>query len=102
MNSLQSLFAQKSWANNELFNVVATVPEAAHATVLHAAIRMLNHIYVVDKIFQAHLLGEHHSYSSTNTEVLRATQISTIGATLCQVESGDLTHCQLEGANDPQ
>ena len=68
MNSLQSLFAQKSWANNELFNVVATVPEAAHATVAHAAIRMLNHIYVVDKIFQAHLLGEHHSYSSTNTE----------------------------------
>ncbi len=68
MKSIQALFAQKSWANNELFNVVATVPEAEHAAVLHSAIRMLNHIYVVDKIFQAHLLGEHHPYSSTNTE----------------------------------
>lgn len=34
--------------------------------------------------------------------VLRATQISTIRATLCQVEFGDLTHGQLEGANTPQ
>ncbi|MFC7409808.1 hypothetical protein [Hydrogenophaga atypica] len=57
MKSIQSLFAQKSWANNELFNVVATVHKEEHAAVLHAAIRMLNHIYVADKIFQAHLIG---------------------------------------------
>jgi len=29
---------------------------------------MLNHIYVVDRIFQSHLLGEQHGYSATNTD----------------------------------
>ena len=68
MNTLQSLFAQKSWANNELFNALAAVTSAEHAADVHTAIRTLNHIYVVDKIFQAHLMGEAHGYSATNTE----------------------------------
>ena len=68
MNSIYSLFAQKSWANNELFNVLATVTAQEHTDALHSAIRMLNHIYVVDRIFQSHLLGERHGYSATNTD----------------------------------
>lgn len=68
MNSIRYLFAHKSSSNHELFNAVAAVQKADHADVVHAAIRMLNHIYVVDKIFQAHLVGEQHPYSSTNTE----------------------------------
>ena len=68
MNSIYSLFAQKSWANNELFNVLATVTAQEHADELHSAIRMLNHIYVVDRIFQSHLLSEQHGYSATNTD----------------------------------
>lgn len=69
MNTIQSLFAQKSWANNELFNVLATVSPEQHAAMVHTAIRILNHIHVVDRIFRAHLLGEPHGYSATNTEV---------------------------------
>lgn len=65
--SLQSLFAQKAWANNELFNALATVPTDQHADSVHTAIRTLNHIYVVDRIFRAHLLAEPHGYSATNT-----------------------------------
>ena len=65
--TLSSLFAQKSWANRELFNAVADVSPAEHATSRHTAIRTLNHIYVVDRIFRAHLLGENHSYTATNT-----------------------------------
>ena len=68
MKTIQSLFAQKSWANNELFNALAAVNDAAHAEAVHTAIRTLNHIYVVDRIFQAHLLGEPHGYPATNTE----------------------------------
>jgi uncharacterized damage-inducible protein DinB len=64
---LASLFAQKAWANRELFDVVASVSPDAHAAPLHTAIRMLNHIYVVDRIFRAHLLGESHEYKATNT-----------------------------------
>ena len=64
---LSSLFAQKSWANRELFDVVASMTSTEHAASLHTAIRTLNHIYVVDRIFRAHLLGEKHPYTATNT-----------------------------------
>ncbi len=68
MNTLQSLFAQKSWANNELFNALAAVNAQEHAGAVHTAIRTLNHIYVVDRIFQAHLQGQPHGYAATNTD----------------------------------
>jgi uncharacterized damage-inducible protein DinB len=68
MNTLQSLFAQKAWTNTELFQRLGTVDPAQHATALHTALRTLNHIYVVDHIFRAHLLGESHAYTATNTD----------------------------------
>lgn len=68
MNTLQSLFAHKAWSNNELFNVLATVTSVQHAAPVHTAMRTLNHIYVVDRIFRAHLLGEPHGYAATNTD----------------------------------
>ena len=64
---LSSLYAQKSWANRELFDVLASPDCAQHAAPLHTAIRTLNHIYVVDRIFRAHLLGELHPFTDTNT-----------------------------------
>ena len=64
---LSSLFAQKSWANRELFDSVAGVTQAEHAAPRHTAIRTLNHIYIVDRIFRAHLAGEKHPYTATNT-----------------------------------
>lgn len=66
--SLQSLFAQKSWANNELFNALAAIPNEEHADAIHTATRTLNHIFVVDRIFQAHLIGREHDYEATNTQ----------------------------------
>ena len=69
MNTIKSLFAHKTWANNELFNLLATVDIEAHAQPVHAAIRTLNHIYVVDRIFQAHLQGKQHKHSATNTDI---------------------------------
>ncbi len=65
---LQSLFAQKSWANSELFSLLATLDATQQAAALHTATRTLNHIFVVDRIFRAHLLGEAHGYDATNTE----------------------------------
>ena len=64
---LSALFAQKSWANGELFDVLATVSPATHAAPVQTAIRTLNHIFVVDRIFRAHLLGEKQDYAATNT-----------------------------------
>jgi uncharacterized damage-inducible protein DinB len=68
MNTIQSLFAQKAWANNELFSLLATVSVQQHATAIHTATRTLNHIFVVDRIFQAHLQGAQHGHTATNTE----------------------------------
>lgn len=65
LSVLKSLFDYKAWANAELFEVLATVSSEAD---LHTAIRTLNHIYVVDRIFQAHLLGESHGYEASNTK----------------------------------
>lgn len=67
MNHLTSLFAQKRWANKELFNRLANITAEQHTETIHTATRTLNHIYVVDKIFQAHLQGEPHAYTATNT-----------------------------------
>jgi uncharacterized damage-inducible protein DinB len=68
MSILPTLFAQKAWANNELYNQLATVTAPEHASAVHTAIRTLNHIYVVDRIFQAHLLGASHGFTATNTD----------------------------------
>jgi nicotinamidase-related amidase/uncharacterized damage-inducible protein DinB len=64
---LSTLFAQKEAANQELFALLAALDAEQHADMLHAATRTLNHIHVVDTIFQAHLSGEAHSHSATNT-----------------------------------
>lgn len=62
---IASLFDYKAWANRELFDVLATVTSEAD---LHAAIRTMNHIHVVDRIFRGHLLGEAHGFDATNTK----------------------------------
>jgi uncharacterized damage-inducible protein DinB len=64
---LFTLFAQKSWTNRELFDAVASVTDEDHAAARETATRTLNHIYIVDQIFRAHLTGERHGYTATNT-----------------------------------
>jgi uncharacterized damage-inducible protein DinB len=64
---LLSLFKYKAWANEELFTKFARIdPDAVQPERL-AAIRVLNHVYVVDQIFAAHLSGVTHDYRGTNT-----------------------------------
>jgi uncharacterized damage-inducible protein DinB len=47
--------------------VIGRVDAEAHAAERHALIRLMNHIYVVDRIFAGHLRGEPHGYEATNT-----------------------------------
>ena len=60
---LQSLFRQKAAITEEFFAVLETVAADDRAD----AIRLLNHIHVVDRIFAAHLRREPHGYAATNT-----------------------------------
>ena len=65
--TLISLFGHKAWADAELFDVLATLPDA-QAGALHTALRTLNHIHVVDRLFRARLSGEPAPFDATNTE----------------------------------
>lgn len=64
---LLSLFKYKAWANEELFVELSKVDAEVHKAERHTAIRLLNHIYVVDRIFVGHLSGVPHGYEGTNT-----------------------------------
>jgi uncharacterized damage-inducible protein DinB len=65
---LLSLFKCKAWADSELHAATATLGTNANPTEKHNAIRILNHIHVVDKIFIANLQGQAHGFTATNTE----------------------------------
>ncbi len=67
-NILVSQFKYKAWANAALFGEMQKLSEATHPTERLAAIRLLNHIYVVDQIFAAHLTGVAHGHQATNTD----------------------------------
>jgi uncharacterized damage-inducible protein DinB len=64
---LLSLFEYKAWANEELFAELEKLDPVARQAERHTAVRILNHIHVVDRIFAAHLSGEPHGYAATNT-----------------------------------
>lgn len=65
---LNSLYRHKAWTNEELYAEVARIDGAKHPEARHSAIRLLNHIYVVDRIFASHLQGVPHGYDATNTK----------------------------------
>ena len=64
---LHSLFKYKAWSNDQLFVELAKVDTVAQPEARHNAMRILNHIYVVDQIFAAHLSGAMQSFTATNT-----------------------------------
>jgi len=64
---IATLFKYKAWANDELLTTMRLLDEQAHAAQRHTAIRILNHTYVVDRIFAANLQRLEHEYTATNT-----------------------------------
>ena len=60
-----------AWANKLIFDAVAALPagEATkpRQTLFKNMVHTLNHNYVIDRIFQAHLEGRSHAYSARNT-----------------------------------
>lgn len=64
---LTSLLQYKAWANQELFAQLQRLDPITQHSELHAALRILNHIHVVERIFVANLQGLRHDYSATNT-----------------------------------
>jgi uncharacterized damage-inducible protein DinB len=75
---LRGLFRYQAWANDELLQKIASIDSEPHWQERRVAIQLLNHCYVVDRIFAAHLVGATHNFSEDNTvdtpeiEALRA------------------------------
>ena len=67
MSILHSLFKYKAWINEQLVAHIGKVDPEAQKDARHLAIRILNHTYVVDRIFAAHLMGTTHKYTAANT-----------------------------------
>lgn len=65
---LQKLYGYSAWANNDLFDKLQTLDQAQHKAELHTALRLINHTYVVARIFCGHLSGTEHHYASSNTD----------------------------------
>ena len=57
-STLLSLFRYKAWADGELLDALATLDAAQYGEAHHTALRIFNHIHVVDAIFKGNLLGE--------------------------------------------
>jgi uncharacterized damage-inducible protein DinB len=93
---LQSLFRQKASINEEFFAVIGKVDADAHAAERHALIRLMNHIFVVDRIFAAHLRGEPHGYTATNTP-----ETPTLEALRDAVSASDRGYIELVDALTP-
>ena len=60
-----------AWANTVFFDAVRALPEGEatkpRQTLFKNIVHTLNHNYVIDQIFQAHLEGRPHGHSARNT-----------------------------------
>jgi len=67
----RTLTRYNAWANELIFAAVAALPEGEavkpRRSVFRNMVHTLNHNYVIDRIFQAHLEGRGHDYSARNT-----------------------------------
>ncbi|WP_273428057.1 DinB family protein [Chitinibacter tainanensis] len=64
---MHAAFAHKSAATQELLAQLQQHGEQLPPKNLHLATRLLNHLAVIDQIFLAHLRGEEHGFTATNT-----------------------------------
>ena len=60
-----------AWANQQIFDAVAALPEGeatkGRSSLFRNMVHTLNHNYVIDLIWQAHLEGREHGYTARNT-----------------------------------
>jgi uncharacterized damage-inducible protein DinB len=66
------LVRYNAWADKLIHAAVGTLPageaEKPRQSVFKSMAHTLNHVYVIDRIFQAHLEGREHGYKARNTE----------------------------------
>jgi uncharacterized damage-inducible protein DinB len=68
---IRTLTRYKAWANEIVFSMLGRLPHEEvtkqRATRFGNMVHTLNHVYVIDAVFQAHLQGRKHNYAARNT-----------------------------------
>jgi uncharacterized damage-inducible protein DinB len=71
LRNIKMLTRYTAWANERLFDALARLPEgeaaAKRPTGFGNMLHTLNHAYVIDLIWQAHLEGRAHGFEARNT-----------------------------------
>ena len=69
--NVRMLVRYKAWANELIYTMVSELPEEEtlrdRKTRFGNMVHTLNHVYVIDSVFQAHLQGRLHGYSARPT-----------------------------------
>jgi uncharacterized damage-inducible protein DinB len=72
IDQLKMLTLYKAWANDLLFQTLSEHPEseliAKRQIVFGNILRTLNHVYVMDVVWRAHLEGSSHGFTTRNPE----------------------------------
>jgi len=65
---LRTLFSYRAWAHDELLDRMESLDPELHREERHAALRLIHHCHVVDRIFAAHLVGAEHGFSTDSPQ----------------------------------
>lgn len=70
MNNTRLLMRYSAWANSEFFASLAKLPQdeltKPQPIVFGSILRTLNHVYSMDLVWQAHLQGRAHGFTTRN------------------------------------
>jgi uncharacterized damage-inducible protein DinB len=70
-STARMLARYNAWADKVMYDAVAALPpgeaEKPRQSLFKNIVHTLNHIYVIDRIWQAHLEGREHGYTARNT-----------------------------------
>lgn len=71
LSNIRMLTHYKTWADDKFFSMLSALPEdellRPRATRFGNMLHTMNHVYVIDDIFRAHLLSQPHYYIDRNT-----------------------------------
>lgn len=70
LQHLKMLSRYSAWANDRLYETLAELPRhelaKPHPIVFGSILRTLNHVYVMDLVWRAHLQGTSHGFTTRN------------------------------------
>lgn len=78
-----TLLKYKRWIDSETLKSLTAIDDTADAGKRHLMLRLMNHIYVVDRIFEANMSGEPHGYTALNTPEIPTAEALEASMTAC-------------------